>query len=228
MKSMKVIVIDDEPIALDIVRSLAANVSFLEIKAEFTNSFDAMQYLQKEIIDLIFLDIRMPVISGIDFLSTLNKRPLVVFTTAYSEHAVTSFELDAVDYLLKPFSLVRFTKACNKAYELFNLRSSATPNDFLFVKTGYEQVKTHFEDILFIEATGNYVSFILKGKKILSRMTMREVEEVVPSGRFMRVHRSFIVSIDKIDKIERHQVVINGNFIPVSDSYVQKINKLVP
>src|SRR5688572_16592133 len=121
---MKAIAIDDEPLALQIVRSHASKVPYLELKAEFTDAFKAMEYLQKESIDLIFLDIKMPDISGIDFFASLSKKPLVIFTTAYSEHAVTSFELDAVDYLLKPFSFARFIKGCNKAFELFNARNN--------------------------------------------------------------------------------------------------------
>src|SRR5918998_5254214 len=121
---MKAIAIDDEPIALDIIRSHASKVPFLDLKAEFTDAFQALEYLQRESVDLLFLDIKMPDISGIDFFNSLSKKPLVIFTTAYTEHAVTSFELDAVDYLLKPFSLARFVKACNKALELWQLRGN--------------------------------------------------------------------------------------------------------
>src|SRR6187402_2000797 len=155
---MKAIAVDDEPIALDIVRSHASKVPFLELKAEFTDAFKAMEYLQKENIDLLFLDIKMPDISGIDFFNSLSKKPLLIFTTAYSEHAVTSFEMDAVDYLLKPFSLARFMKACNKAYELYNARNVAETSDHIYIKTGYEQVKILYDDILFLEASGNYVT----------------------------------------------------------------------
>src|SRR5690349_23863965 len=153
---MKAIAVDDEPIALEVVISLTQKVPFVELKASFTNAFDALQYLQKEEIDLIFLDIKMPDISGIEFLQTLRKKPLVIFTTAYTEHAVTSFELDAVDYLLKPFSLARFIKGCNKAYELYKVRNAGNETDHLYVKTGYEQVKILYEDIQYVEAAGNY------------------------------------------------------------------------
>src|SRR3990170_5833565 len=143
---MKVIAIDDEPIALDIISSHAGKVPFLELKATFTDAFKALEYHQKETVDLIFLDIKMPDISGIDFYQSLSKKPLVIFTTAYSEHAVTSFEMDAVDYLLKPFSLSRFIKGCNKAYELYNFRNSTEATDHLFIKTGYEQQKVFYDD----------------------------------------------------------------------------------
>src|SRR5688572_18651239 len=138
---MKAIAIDDEPIALEIIKSHASKVPYLELKATFTDAFKALEYLQKESVDLIFLDIKMPDISGIDFFNSLSKKPLVIFTTAYTEHAVTSFELDAVDYLLKPFSLSRFIKGCNKAFELYNFRNDSQKTDHLYVKTGYESVK---------------------------------------------------------------------------------------
>src|SRR5919107_4707738 len=164
---MKAIAVDDEPIALDIIKKHAAKVPFLDLNAVFTDAFKALEYLQKENVDLIFLDIKMPDISGIDFFNSLSKKPLVIFTTAYTEHAVTSFELDAVDYLLKPFSLARFIKGCNKAYELYNARNASQNLDHIYIKTGYEQLKVLYEDILYIEAAGNYVTFALKDKKIL-------------------------------------------------------------
>jgi two-component system LytT family response regulator len=219
------IAIDDEPPALEVVRSHASKIPFIELKADFTDAFKAMEYMQREPVDLLFLDIKMPDISGIQLLNCLNKKPLVIFTTAYSEHAVASFELDAIDYLLKPFSLARFTKACNKANEIFSLRNNPDgKKDYLFLKTGYEQVKVNFADVCYLEATGNYVNFVLKDQTILSRMTITEVETLLPADRFIRIHRSFIAAIDKIDKIERHQLLINGAILPVGSSYYQNIN----
>lgn len=220
---MTSIAIDDEPIALEVVRAHAAKVPFLDLKATFTDAFKAMDYLQKETIDLIFLDIKMPDISGLDFLKSLNRKPLVIFTTAYTEHAVISFELDAVDYLLKPFSLARFLKACNKANELYQLRNTGIP-DHIFIKTGYEQVKVRFEDICYTEAEGNYVNFVLKNSKLLSRMTFTEMENILPKNKFIRIHRSYMVAKSHIDKIERHQVHVNGTTLPVGDSYVQNLS----
>jgi len=220
---MKAIAIDDEPIALDVIRSHAARVPFLDLKAVFTDAFRALEFLQKEPIDLIFLDIKMPDISGLDFFNSLAKKPMVIFTTAYSEHAVTSFELDAVDYLLKPFSLVRFIKGCNKAFELYNFRNASATADHLYVKTGYEQVKVLFEDILYLEAAGNYVSFVLKDKTLLSRSTFSEAENQLPSEHFIRIHRSYIVALNKIDKLERYQVTIGKVTIPVGDASGQNL-----
>jgi two-component system LytT family response regulator len=199
-------------------------VPFLNLRDEFTDAFKAMEYLRHEPVDLLFLDIKMPDISGIDLLSCLSKKPLVIFTTAYSEHAVESFELDAIDYLLKPFSLARFIKACNKANEIHHLRNTSDKKDFLFLKTGYEQVRVNFEDICYLEATGNYVNFVLKDKTILSRMTITEVEAMLPANQFIRIHRSFIAALNKIDKIERHQLSVNGAILPVGNLYCQNIN----
>jgi two-component system LytT family response regulator len=220
---MKAIAIDDEPIALQIVQSHASKVPYLELKAVFTDAFKAMEYLQKENIDLIFLDIKMPDISGIEFFNSLSKKPMVIFTTAYSEHAVTSFELDAVDYLLKPFSLARFVKGCNKAYELYNYRNTTDKSDYLYIKTGYDQVRVEFDDILYLEAAGNYVTFVLKDKNILSRSTLAEAISLLPAARFVRVHRSFVVAINKIDKLERTQLSIGNIRVPVSEAYAQPL-----
>ncbi|WP_162051686.1 LytR/AlgR family response regulator transcription factor [Pontibacter pamirensis] len=221
---MKAIAIDDEPMALEVVRSHAAKVPFLELAACFTDAFKAMEYLQHEAVDLLFLDIKMPDINGLEFVTSLQKKPLVIFTTAYSEHAVTSFELDAVDYLLKPFALVRFLKACNKAQELLQLRNGmVAPKDYIFLKTGYEQVKVHYDAILYMEAAGNYVTFVLEGSKLLSRMTINELSELLPADKFTRVHRSYIVAKDRIDKIERHQVCVKGQCVPVGASYMQQL-----
>lgn len=222
---MRAIAIDDEPLALEVVRSHASKVPFLEMAAEFTDAFKALEFMQKEKVDLIFLDIKMPDISGLDFFRSLSKKPLVIFTTAYSEHAVSSFDLDAVDYLLKPFSLARFIKSCNKAYELHNFRNSTEPDDFIFVKDGYDQLKIKFEDILFLEAAGNYVTFTLKEKKILTRSTFAEAMNLLPVEKFVRVHRSFIVSVNQIDKVERHQVTIKNVKIPVSGAYREQLQK---
>ena len=224
---MKAIAIDDEPIALDIIRSHAGKVPFLDLKATFTDAFQALEYLQKESVDLLFLDIKMPDISGIDFFNSLSKKPLVIFTTAYTEHAVTSFELDAVDYLLKPFSLSRFIKGCNKAFELYNFRNDSQKADHLYVKTGYEQIKVMYEDILYLEAAGNYVNFVLKDKTILSRSTFNEAINQLPADKFIRIHRSYLVSVNKVDKMEKHQLTINKDRIPVGEAYSQNLNAIV-
>lgn len=224
---MKAIAVDDEPLALEVVRSHASRVPFVELKAAFTDAFQALEYLQKENIDLIFLDIKMPDISGIDFFNSLRKKPLLIFTTAYSDHAITSFDMNAIDYLLKPFSLARFIQACNKAYELYNSRNATDTNDHLYIKTGYEQVKVLYDEILYLEATGNYVTFVLNDKKVLGRSTFAEVMHWLPPQKFVRTHRSYIVSVNKIEKVERHQVTIRVHKIPVSEAYQQQLRMML-
>lgn len=218
---MIAIAIDDEPIALDIIRSHASKVPFIELSAIFTNAFEAIPYLQKNKVDLIFLDIKMPDISGIDFLKSLSNPPMVIFTTAYTEHAVQSFELDAVDYLLKPFSLARFLKACNKTHELFNLRNNKTEEklDYIFVKDGYEQVKVNLNDILYIEASGNYTQIQLKDKLISSRITINDLADLLPNNRFIRCHRAFIIAKDKVSKFDKNQIWIAEKSIPIGATY---------
>jgi two-component system LytT family response regulator len=222
---MIAIAIDDEPIALDVVRSHSAKVPFIQLKATFTNAFDAIIYLQQNKIDLIFLDIKMPDISGIEFLNSINNPPMVVFTTAYSEHAVKSFELDAVDYLLKPFSLSRFLKACNKAQELYTLRTWQDKSEeltFIFIKDGYEQIKVQLDDILFIEAAGNYTKIYLEADRLLStRITIGDMQLLLPAKRFIRTHRAFIVACDKINKFDRSQISIHHYTIPIGTIYSQ-------
>lgn len=227
---MTAIAIDDEPIALEIVKSHAGKVPFLDLKTAFTNAFKALEFLQKEKVDLLFLDIKMPDISGMEFLKSLSNPPMVIFTTAYSEHAVQSFELDAVDYLLKPFSLPRFLKACNKAQELLQLKNNQHTNDpsgFIFIKSGYEQIRINLQEILYAESAGNYMNFILDKKKITSRLSIQETIDILPKGKFIRIHRSFIIAIHKIEKMDRQQVWINGVPIPVGDSYEKNLQNAI-
>ncbi len=224
---LKAVAIDDEPIALEVIRNLSAKVSYLDMKGYFTNALEAIGFLQSNDIDLLFLDIKMPDISGIDFLKAIPKPPLVIFTTAYSEHAVESFELDAIDYLLKPFSLTRFLKACNKANEQYLLRTNnvaAKGTSPVFIKSGYEQVKVNLDDVLYVEGSGNYVQFVLEGRKIASRLTMSEAEALLPAADFIRIHRSYIVSRKHIHKIDRRNVWVQKTELPIGAAYAKDID----
>ncbi|MEH3111853.1 LytR/AlgR family response regulator transcription factor [Pedobacter terrae] len=218
---MIAIAIDDEPIALDIIKSHASKVPFIILQETFTDAFAAITYLQHNQVDLIFLDIKMPDISGIDFLKSLSKPPMVVFTTAYTEHAVQSFELDAIDYLLKPFSLPRFLKACNKAHELLNLRNEkkVIKDNHIFIKDGYEQVKVTLDEILYIEASGNYTQIQLQSKLLSSRITINDLADLLPKIDFIRCHRAFIVAKNKISKFDRSQIWIGEKIIPIGATY---------
>jgi DNA-binding LytR/AlgR family response regulator len=226
------VAIDDEPMALEVIRNLSAKIPFLELKARYTNAYEAMGYLRTEKTDLLFLDIKMPDISGIELLKSLTDPPMVVFTTAYSEHAVQSFELDAIDYLLKPFSPSRFLKACNKAHELYVLKKGGAGTtdvvvpSHIFIKNGYGLIRIELKDILYVESLGNYMQFVLPEEKILSRLTMNEVEELLPAAGFVRIHRSYIVSSAKVHRIEKSSVWIKGKELPVGAGYAGKIEKI--
>ncbi|MBX2954188.1 MAG: response regulator transcription factor [Leadbetterella sp.] len=214
---IEAIAIDDEPKALEVVTMLAEKVPFLTVKATFTDAFKAIPYLQQNKVDLLFLDIKMPDISGFEFLSTLSRKPKVIFTTAYSEYAVNAFEVDAVDYLMKPFSLARFSKACNKALEA--LEPDTPEADSIFLKTGMEEEKIFFDDILFVISQGNYMEYHLKDRKLLCRQTLQEALQQLPAEKFVRLHRSYIVATDKIDKVSRTAVWVHKTEIPVGASY---------
>ncbi|RPE14284.1 DNA-binding response regulator [Chitinophaga lutea] len=224
---MTAIAIDDEPVALSVIEAHAARVPFMEMKGFFTNAFEAMELLRLEKIDLIFLDIKMPDISGLEFLASLHEPPMAVFTTAYSEHAVQSFELDAVDYLLKPFSLARFLKACNKAHSLLQLRQERPQQqDYIFIKSGYEQYKVELAEVLYLESAGNYVNFVLKDKKVISRLSMQEALALLPPAQFTRVHRSYIVANHQVDRIDRTSVYIRQAMIPIGAAYGEAVARL--
>jgi len=222
---LSAIAIDDEPKALEVVQMHAAKVPFLDLQASFTDAFEALPFLRQTKVDLIFLDIKMPDISGIEFAQILKNGPLVVFTTAYSEYAVQGFDLDAVDYLLKPFSLARFTKACNKALEMKNVRGGEAP-EFIFLKTGYEEEKVYLKDILYVEAAGNYMTYVLKERKLMCRQNVPEALQNLPEQDFVRVHRSFIVGIQHVSKMARQQVWVNGVEIPVGASYEEGLGRI--
>lgn len=224
--TLSAIAIDDEPHALAVVQMHAAKVPFLDLQATFTDAFQAIPYLQQHKIDLIFLDIKMPDISGLEFVNILQRVPMIIFTTAYSEYAVKGFELDAMDYLLKPFSLARFTKACNKALEIKQLKQEEKAPDFIFLKTGYEEEKVLLADILYVEAEGNYMAYILKNKKLLSRQSISDALATLPESQFIRIHRSFIVTLASIQKITRQSVWIQGVEIPVGASYEEKLGEV--
>jgi DNA-binding LytR/AlgR family response regulator len=225
---LKAIVIDDEPLALEVIKGLTHKVTFVEMMGYFTSPAEGMAYLSSNPTDLVFLDIKMPGFSGMELLKKIPQPPMVIFTTAYSEHALEGFELNAVDYLLKPFSLARFLKACNKAYEFHQLKSNTpTQARHVFIKTGYEQIKVALDDILYAEAGGNYVVLVLDKQKIASRLTMSEAAALLPAADFIRVHRSFIVSKKHIQKVEKKTIWIQQMPIPVGPAYAPDIEKLI-
>jgi DNA-binding LytR/AlgR family response regulator len=221
---MRCLAIDDEPVALDILKDYMEKIPFLECVGIFRDPLKALDYLRKENVDLIFLDINMPDLSGIQFLKTLKNPPLVVFTTAYSEYALESYDYDAVDYLLKPIEFERFVKAANKANEIFQVRAKDLPisfgdRDYIFIKSGTHFHRVKIKDINYIKGTGNYVTFVLDQKEILSLLTMRKALEALPSDIFFRVHKSYIVNTLHVDSIENEEVRIRKERIPIGESY---------
>jgi len=221
---IKAIAIDDEPIALNIIKEHQEKIPFLEIIEFFTNPIEAIAYLEKNRVDLIFLDIKMPDISGIELLKSLTTKPLVIFTTAYPEHAIDGFELDAVDYLLKPFEFMRFLKAVNKVRKMV---SPETKTESIFVKNGYDYERIDIDDIQYLEGAGNYIKFVKKEREILSRMTMSEIEGLVKNTGLMRIHRSFFVNTKHILKVEKHQVSVGAFKIPIGASHTQEVQSWV-
>jgi two-component system LytT family response regulator len=217
---IKAIAIDDEPFALEVIRSHAGKVPFLQMEGYFIDAFNAIEQMAKAPVDLLFLDIKMPDITGLELMECMQQKPMVIFTTAYSEHAVESYELNAVDYLLKPFSFTRFLKACHKAHEQLQHKQNSKPADSIFVKSGYEQVRINFGDILYLESAGNYMGFILAdGRNILSRLTMSDALAILPPQQFVRVHRSYVVNKAKVSRAERHQLHLDGSVVPVGGAF---------
>ncbi len=220
---MKCIIVDDEPLAREILESYIEKVPFLKLIASCKNAFEALDKIQQEKPELIFLDIQMPDLNGIQFYESLVYKPLVIFTTAYSDYAVSGFELDATDYLVKPFSFDRFMKAVNKA-RMSQKKETHEENgnfrrEYMFVKDGVKIVRVPYDDVLYFEGMKDYVKIVMKGKFILTLISMQHMADKLPSDLFVRVHRSYIVSISKIEKVEKNRVVIADKWIPVGNSY---------
>jgi DNA-binding LytR/AlgR family response regulator len=217
---IKAIALDDEPPALDVLQSFCDKIDYVDLQKTFTNSDDAFKYLKKYPVDLLFLDINMPSISGIDFYKKLPHKTMVIFTTAYSEYAVEGFTLSATDYLLKPFSFSRFQQALEKAYLQWKIQNQNPEQQYLFIRADYSLIKILISDILFIEGLDDYLKIHIQNQKtVVARMTLKSLLEKLPSPEFIRVHRSFIVPISKIEKVRNKIVYINEEEIPVSASY---------
>jgi DNA-binding LytR/AlgR family response regulator len=232
MKPINCLVVDDEPIAREILQTYCGHLPFLRVVASCGNALEAKVLMQQQPIELLFLDINMPVLNGMAFLRTLKDKPQVIFTTAYKEFALDAFELAACDYLLKPFSLERFMVAVDKAVEKLQATPTAafeTPEtrkeDFLFIKTDGKIYKILHEELLYAEASGNYTKIITTHHTILPSMTFSSFEELLPSSLFVRMHRSFIVNKSKITHIEGNRVFINATELPIGSNYREALLK---
>jgi len=218
------IAIDDEPLALELIEIYAKQTPSLQLLATFTSAFDAIAYMGSHKVDLIISDIDMPDISGIQLVKSMNNKPLVIFATAHEEFAYNGFELDVLDYLLKPIDISRFHRAIKKA----EVNEPEQILDYIFVKTDYKIVKVAVNEILFFEGFKDYVKIhSLYSPPVLSLISLKSIEEKMPSSKFVRVHRSFIVSIEKIESIEKKRIKIGKTLIPISDSYCDQFFRAI-
>lgn len=236
-----ILVVDDEFLARKLLIDYISKIDSLRLVAQCSNAFEAITYLQKERIDILLLDIQMPDITGLELLKSLKNAPCVILTTAYSEYAVESYDLDVVDYVLKPIGLPRFYQAINKAFDklerqnvskqntiISEMAPTVNPsNDFLMVKANYKVYKINFDELLFIEGQHEYVTFNLINRRITALYSLRNLEEQLPSRLFIRIHKSFIVSLRHIEDIEGNTMTVSGNKIPIGGSYRDELMKML-
>lgn len=225
--------VDDEPPALEVLKKYIGSVQSLELAATCSDAVEALNFLQHRLVDLIFLDIKMPELLGTDFVRTLKNPPKVIFTTAYRKFAVEGFELDAVDYLLKPISFERFLKAVNKTLDLTvpiltpKEHSKVGKQDFIYIRVERKIVKVSTDDIYYIEALKDYVKIVITGRTFTTKQTISSLEETLPLDRFVRIHRSFIVAIQRIDAFTREIIEIAQRQLPISRMYRQGVYKVL-
>lgn len=236
---LKVIIVDDEPLAQDVLETYIEKIPELNLVQKCSNALEANDALQKHQIDLMFLDIQMPQLTGVDFLKTLSKPPMVIFTTAYPNYALEGFELNALDYLLKPISLERFMKAVNKALDQFGLQhreatgseAESEGPDFIFVKADKKLVKINYDEILYIEGLKDYVIIRMEKGRVITLQTMKSLEEKLPLAKFKRIHRSYIVNIDKINAIVGNMVEVmekgKAQHLPIGKNYRDELLDII-
>ncbi len=224
---IRCIAIDDEPLALELLEDNISKLPYLQLVASCDNALEAMELMRKQTVDLIFLDIQMPGLTGLQFIKSITQRPMIILITAYEKYALEGFNLDVLDYLVKPVPLDRFIKACNKAKELFDLKennkdgSPVMTAEYLFVSVDYSLLKVVFADIMYIEGLKDYIKIQLKStsKPVITRMSMKAIEEALPANQFIRVHKSYIVSLSYVTAARKNSVFIGTVEIPVSESY---------
>lgn len=228
------IIVDDEPLALDILSSFIARVPFLVLEGQYTDPFFAMEHLRKRTVDLLFVDIQMPDISGIELVRSLTNPPKIIFTTAYSAYAIDGFNLNAIDYLLKPIAFDRFMVAVNKVRDYMELSEAASEvhqteekdiPEFMFVKSNYKDIKINFSDVLYIEGCEDYIKIHTTTKKVMTLLSMKSVMEKLPEQQFIRIHRSFIVAIDKIESKSNERISVGKESLPIGASYLNEVSK---
>jgi two-component system LytT family response regulator len=236
MKQLRCLIIDDKPLAIDILADYAGKVPFLQLVATTTNPIEGLQLAREQNIDLVFLDIQMPELTGLQFIKIAGKQCKIILTTAYAEYALEGYEHDVVDYLLKPISFERFYRAAEKALQAIAPTDKTTTQqvsqpeaspEYLFVKTEHRIQKIDLKEILFIEGLQNYMAIVTTAGRVLSLQTLKKIEEQLPGNEFVRVHKSFIVSLRHIASIERGRISIADQVIPVGDNYREGFYRLV-
>ena len=230
------IAIDDEPLALEIISDYISKIPFLNLLRTFDNAIDSVDYIKKNKIDLMFLDVQMEELTGIQLIHALRERPQVILTTAHDSYAIEGFELDVADYLLKPISFERFLKSVDKVYNKLrpsgnesngNMTIASPTESFIFIKTENRLQKVSFNDILFIEGQGDYLKVVTTTARIMTLQNFKKFESTLPADNFLRVHKSYLVAIDKIESITRNRIKIGNTIIPVSDSYKDTFFKIL-
>ena len=225
---IKAIALDDEPLALEIISHFSKSIDFIHLEKTFTKQNEAMKYLRNYPVDLIFLDINMPQKNGIDFFKSLNADPILIFTTAYSECAVEGFNINATDYLLKPFSEERFVQAAMKARNEFEFRKNRSVQTHLMIRADYKLYRIEFDSILFIEGLDDYIQIHqTNGSKIVARYSMKSILAKLPDQKFIRIHRSYIVSTNYIKSIQNKTVTLNDFVLPIGDTYRDDVLKII-
>lgn len=226
---LKCVIVDDEPLAADLLKSYAMQTPFLELLGTYNSAIDALSLINEQKVDLIFLDINMPKINGVEFSKTLPSVIKIIFTTAYDQYAIDGFKVNALDYLLKPISYADFLQAANRAQEWFRPNIDTSAADSIFVKSGYRIEKLEYNNILYIENQKDYVKFYLEDQQepVSSLMSIQQLSEKLPADIFMRVHRSFIVNLNKIKTVERNCIIFGKTYIPVSDTYRSEFSKFL-
>jgi two-component system, LytTR family, response regulator len=230
---MNCIAIDDEPLAMKLLQDNISKVSYLNLVASCADAFEALRVLQEQVVDLIFIDIQMPGMSGLQFISSLENKPLVIFITAYKQHALESYDLAVVDYLVKPVAIDRFMKACNRAKEIFELKQlkvqskSTGPNDFILT-VDYSQVKLKFNDIIMIEGLRDYLKIHLHSSKspLVVRGSLKSIEAELPADQFIRVHKSYLLSIENITAVRKNSIFIKDLELPIGETYRESVDRL--
>jgi two-component system, LytTR family, response regulator len=221
------IVIEDEPLALKKLTGFINRIEYLRLSKTFDNAIEAISYLKENYVDLIFLDIQMEEFTGIQFLETIKQRPKVIITTAYDKYALKGYEFDVADYLLKPFTFERFVQAVEKVFYSITEKLTLVSSDYIFIKTEYRLEKIKVSEILYIEGMNEYLRIVTKDKKVMTLQNFKSMEEMIPQNNFIRVHKSYIVAIDKIESIERNRIRIQKMVIPISDTYKESFFKKI-